>query len=108
MWRSSQRSAISSRLMARPPLRVSPSAFPAVLLPANFQFDTTARYVDTLPHPGVPGYFTFDLRLAWTCRRFEFSVVGQNLWDGQHAEFGAAAARQEIPRSIYGKVTCRF
>ncbi|HZF01474.1 MAG TPA: TonB-dependent receptor plug domain-containing protein [Methylomirabilota bacterium] len=77
-------------------------------LPANFQFDATARYVDALPHPGVPGYFTFDLRLAWTCQRFEFSVVGQNLWDGQHAEFGAAATRQEIPRSIYGKVTCRF
>jgi iron complex outermembrane receptor protein len=77
-------------------------------LPYHFQFDAVARYVDTLPSPNVPSYFTFDLRLAWQFKKLEVSVVGQNLWDAQHPEFGAAAMRQEIPRSIYGEVTFRF
>jgi iron complex outermembrane receptor protein len=77
-------------------------------LPAHFQFDVTARYVDTLPFPHVPSYFTFDLRAAWQFKNLELSVVGQNLWDNQHPEFGLAATRQEIPRSVYGKVTWRF
>jgi iron complex outermembrane receptor protein len=78
-------------------------------LPAHFQFDVVGRYVDTLGNPNVPGYFTCDVRLAWQYKDcLEISVVGQNLWDNQHPEFGAAASRQEIPRSIYGKVTWRF
>ena len=77
-------------------------------LPGNFQFDVTARYVDTLPSPNVPSYFTFDVRVAWQYKNVELSVVGQNLWDDQHPEFGSAATRQEIPRSVYGKVSCRF
>ena len=78
-------------------------------LPAHFQFDVVARYVDTLGNPNVPSYFTCDVRVAWRYKdRLEISLVGQNLWDNQHPEFGAAASRQEIPRSIYGKVTWRF
>jgi len=61
-----------------------------------------------LPAPNVPAYFTFDARLAWAYKRFEVSVVGQNLWDARHREFGSAATGQEIPRSVYGKVACRF
>ncbi len=78
-------------------------------LPAHFQFDVTARYVDTLPSPSVPSYFTFDARIAWTYKNhLEIALVGQNLWAPQHLEFGSAATGQEIPRSVYGKVTCRF
>lgn len=78
-------------------------------LPAHVQFDLAGRYVDTLENPFVPGYFTFDARLAWWYRgRVEFSIVGQNLWDNQHPEFGAAASRQEIPRSVFGKIAWRF
>ncbi|HXF09438.1 MAG TPA: hypothetical protein VN625_01550, partial [Desulfuromonadaceae bacterium] len=77
-------------------------------LPSHFQFDVTARYVDTLPFPNVPAYFTFDARLAWQVGKVELSVVGQNLYEPRHAEFGTAATRQEIPRSVYGKVSCRF
>jgi len=37
-----------------------------------------------------------DLRLGWRpCQNLEFSIVGQNLWDDQHPEFGAAPTRQE-------------
>lgn len=78
-------------------------------LPAHFQFDATARYVDMLPSPVVPGYFTFDVRLAWQYKdNLELSLVGQNLLDNRHPEFSSPAAHWEIPRSIYGKVTWRF
>ena len=78
-------------------------------LPANFQFDAVGRYVDTLENPHVPSYVTFDLRLAWRWKdHLEISIVGQNLWDKQHPEFGNAATRQEIPRSIFGKVAWTF
>lgn len=77
-------------------------------LPAHFQFDVTARYVDSLPSPTVPSYFTVDVRVAWRFKNLELSVVGQNLLDDRHPEFGAPASRTEIERGVYGKVTCRF
>jgi len=74
-------------------------------LPANIQFDVTAGYVDTLPDPLIPRYFTSDARLAWQFKNLELSVLGQNLLDNRHPEFGSA---QQIPRSIYGKIALRF
>jgi iron complex outermembrane receptor protein len=57
----------------------------------------------------VPSYVTFDVRLAWWWKdNLEISIVGQNLWDNQHPEFGAAATREEIPRSVFGKIAWRF
>ncbi len=75
----------------------------------NLQFDLVGHYVDILPAvtatiPGVPSYFTFDARLAWKSKRFEISVVGQNLAEEEHSETGTS----RIPRSIYGRVTCQF
>jgi len=78
-------------------------------LPAHFQFDLVGRYVDTLENPNVPSYVSFDVRVAWWWKNnVEISIVGQNLWDNQHPEFGAAATRQEIPRSVFGKVALWF
>jgi iron complex outermembrane receptor protein len=77
-------------------------------LPAHFQFDATARYVDTLPSPNVPSYLTFDLRIAKQFNHLELAVVGQNLAQAHHPEFGAPGSRQEIERSVYGKVTWSF
>lgn len=80
-----------------------------VNLPRGFELDLTARYVDTLPSPNVPSYFAFDARLGWrVTTNLDLSVVGQNLCDNQHPEFGSAPTRQEIPRSIYGKVSWHF
>lgn len=78
-------------------------------LSKNFTFDIVARYVSGLPSienliPEVPAYFTFDIRAAWLFKNFEISVVGQNLLEKEHAETGSSI----IPRSIYGKVICRF
>jgi iron complex outermembrane recepter protein len=78
-------------------------------LPWNLQFDWVARYVGALPDPPVPSYFAMDVRLAWRpYRRLELAIVGQNLWESRHVEFGSAATRQEIPRSVYGKITWEF
>ena len=80
-------------------------------LPANLEFDSVLRYVDNLNQRGplVPSYVALDLRLGWRpTPNWEFAVVGQNLLDRRHPEFGAAATRQEIPRSVYGKITWRF
>jgi iron complex outermembrane receptor protein len=77
-------------------------------LPAHFQFDVTGRYVDTLPSPNVPSYFTFDVRVAWQFKNLELSIVGQNLLDNQHPEFGGVTGRREIERSVYGKISWSF
>jgi iron complex outermembrane receptor protein len=78
-------------------------------LPWHLQLDAVLRYVDRLPNPRVPSYVSGDLRLAWTpVQNLELSIVGQNLFDNQHPEFGISATRQEIPRAVYGKVTWRF
>jgi len=80
-------------------------------LPANVEFDSVLRYVDNLNQrgPTVPSYVSLDLRLGWRpTPNWEFAIVGQNLLDKRHAEFGAPATRQEIPRSVYGKLTWKF
>ena len=71
-------------------------------LPAGLQFDLQGRYVDKRPAPHVPRYVTVDARLAWMFRDWEVSVVGQNLWEEQHVEYGS-----QLPRSIYARLTWR-
>lgn len=85
-------------------------------LPYNVQFDAGLRFVDTLhnnqgPTVGtVPAYFELDMRLSWhPTDRLEFSVVGQNLLHDHHAEYGFPGPdREEIVRSVYGKVAWQF
>ena len=50
------------------------------------------------------------LRMAWRPnRRFEISVVGQNLLDNHHLEFpGADVFNTEVDRGAYGRVTWRY
>jgi iron complex outermembrane recepter protein len=82
-----------------------------VNLPADLEFDSVLRYVDNLNQRGplVPSYVSLDLRLGWRpVPNWELAIVGQNLLDKRHPEFGAPATRQEIPRSVYGKVTWKF
>ena len=53
------------------------------------QFDLTFRYVSALPGQRVPDYSTGDARLAWRVNRaLELSVVGHNLLQPGHPEFG--------------------
>jgi iron complex outermembrane recepter protein len=77
-------------------------------LPFHLQLDIAARYLDNLPKTiatvAVPSYFTFDTRIAYTFRQFEIAVVGQNLWENKHTEFGAL----NFPRNLYAKISARF
>jgi outer membrane receptor protein involved in Fe transport len=70
-------------------------------LPGNLGLDVGVRYVSSLPAPSVPGYIGLDVRLQWRpIKNVELAVVGQNLVDRRHPEFGAPATRQEIERSV--------
>jgi iron complex outermembrane recepter protein len=78
-------------------------------LPWRFELDATFRHVSSIANQNVPAYSELDLRLAWRATStLEFSVIGQNLLNDHHGEFGSTASRQEIERSVYGKVTWRF
>ncbi len=82
-------------------------------LPHHVDFDLMARYVETTggfvgPQPNVPSYISMDARLAWKPRDdLELAVVGQNLLDNHHPEFGGSPS-VEIRRSVYGTVTYRW
>lgn len=73
-------------------------------LPAHLQLDTVLRYVDALKLPATPAYLSLDVRLAWHYKNVELALVGQNLLDNSHPEFGS----DEIPRSYYGSLTIRW
>lgn len=78
----------------------------AIDLGRNWQFDVIGRFVDEWRSQDVPAYFTCDARLAWSpSPRFQISLVGQNLVEDYHRE---ASSTQEVPRSVYAKVTVNF
>lgn len=79
-------------------------------LPYGFEFDTTLRWVDALPHPYVPSYFGLGARLAWVSAwGLEISVHGQNLLEEEHLEFiPASPDPRKIERSGYAAVTMRL
>jgi iron complex outermembrane receptor protein len=92
----------------------------AMDLRENLQLDAALRWVDTLtinngPTSGpvagtVPSYYELDLRLAWhPAKRLELSLVGQNLLHAHHPEYGfPSPTREEIARTVYGKVVWRY
>ena len=85
-------------------------------LMSNVEFDTGLRWVDILKvNDGttvgtVPSYFELDARLGWRItKNVEVSVVGQNLLHDHHPEYGfPSSSREEIARSVYGKVAWQF
>jgi iron complex outermembrane receptor protein len=82
----------------------------------NIDFDANLRWVDTLRNNNngtvgtVPSYAELDVRVA--CRltpNLELALVGQNLLDRHHPEFGVpAATRVELNRGFYVKATWRY
>lgn len=83
-----------------------------VNLPRNFEFDTSLFYVGSLSGPGVPRYVRLDTRLGWRpAESLEISLVGQNLLDARHAEFGSAGEgvnATQVRRSVYAKFAWRL
>ena len=79
----------------------------------NWQLDLIGRYVDNLPTQGVPAYITADVRLGWQPSDWlELYVVGRNLLDRSHPEFGsdtfAGTRATEVQRGVYGGLSLRF
>jgi iron complex outermembrane receptor protein len=80
-------------------------------LAANAEFDLWLRYVDEAGNTSargfgiVPAYVTLDARIGWSpVRNLELALVGQNLLEQQHPEFG----NEEIERAVHGKLTWRY
>jgi iron complex outermembrane receptor protein len=78
-----------------------------VNLPKKLEFDQTYRYVSDLPAQMVASYGTVDARLGWhVTPQLELSVVGHNLLQPHHAEFGGdSGGLVGIKRSAYAKIT---
>lgn len=93
-------------------------------LPRAMEFDLIGRFVDRTsgfnlgaPAAGFPNvidqYFSLDARLGWRPRKgLELSVVGQNLLDQAHPEFGTSPLVRsplvELRRGFYTKLTWSF
>lgn len=82
----------------------------SVALPRRVELDVWARQVGQVSSAGrgfqaIPSYVAVDARVGWSPRdNVELSIVGQNLVDGRHAEFGP----REFRRGAYIKTTWRF
>ena len=76
-------------------------------LPKKLEFDQTFRYVSSLPAQLVGAYTTSDVRFSWhATRSLDVSVVGENLFQPHHAEFGGdPGPLVGIKRSAYIKLT---
>jgi iron complex outermembrane receptor protein len=80
-------------------------------LPWRTGLDAMLYHVGELPGQSIPEYTRIDLHLDWhATSRLRLSVVGQNLSDPRHPEFGTSAtsARStEVPRSLYVSASWR-
>ncbi len=82
-------------------------------LPSNWEFDQMLYYVGSLKSQQVRSYFRLDLRLGWRpAKKVEFSLVGQDLLDHQHQEWGddriQTNDRNLVERSLFGKLVLKF
>jgi hypothetical protein len=84
-----------------------------VNLPYRFEFDAMVRFVGELPAQQVKEYTTGDIHAGWHdvpvkflgFQHLDFSVVGQNLLQPHHVEFGIAPGPNVmIKRGVYAKL----
>lgn len=78
----------------------------------TLRWDAWLRHVGEVKRFGVGAYTTLDMRLAWQARKdVEVALVGQNLLDRAHPEFGSSfilSTPSEIERAYYVKVDWKF
>jgi len=86
-------------------------------LPQKIELDAALRWVGSLRFNNnrapatVPNYFEMYVRVGWHPQKaIELSIVGQNLLHEHHLEYVISGSnpREEIVRSVYGKVTWRY
>jgi iron complex outermembrane recepter protein len=81
----------------------------SLTLPRNIEVDLWARYVGQVGSRGrgfgvVPDYLTLDARVGWSpVDNVQLAIVGQNLLDDRHREFGTLESR----RAVYVKASWR-
>jgi iron complex outermembrane receptor protein len=72
------------------------------------ELDVMLRWVGKLPNPSVPAYTAVDLRYGWNLsRNLDLSLIGRNLLDPHHGEFGAAGNRSDYERALMLKLVWR-
>jgi iron complex outermembrane recepter protein len=75
----------------------------------RFEFDQSYYYVSALPAQSVRAYQTMDARFGWRLQKdLEFSVVGQNLFQPYHAEWGTGDPSESpigIRRAVYFRLS---
>jgi iron complex outermembrane recepter protein len=80
----------------------------AMNLSKRFEFDPMYRYSSALPAQGVGAYYTMDARFGWNLNsNLQVSVVGQNLWQPHHNEWGTGDPGQTpvgVRRAAYVKL----
>lgn len=71
-------------------------------LPRGFSADGYLRRVADRPAPAVPAVSSLSLRLGWAARPgWELSLIGRELLDRRHPEFGAPSPRRyEFERGV--------
>lgn len=82
-----------------------------LFLPSDVQLINTAYYTSDLPAISVDEYVRLDAQLIWQpTKDIELSLVGQNLLHEEHQEFSdlLAGSENNIPRTVYGRITFRF
>jgi iron complex outermembrane receptor protein len=79
-------------------------------LPAHLRLDVGLRAIGEIARAQVPAYEELNARLTWQpTAKLDLSIVGQNLLNPRHIEFGTpGAARREIERGVYGLVEWHF
>ncbi len=77
----------------------------------TWTLDSWATYIDKLPGGNVKAYTRLDMNLGGQITKtLRFNLIGQNLLEKSHREFGDAADVNagEMERSIMGKLTWTF
>lgn len=92
-------------------------------LPHEVELDLIGRFVSALKGfnaagtPGFPdaidAYFSLDTRVSWSpIKKLNLSLVGQNLLDSHHPEFGSDIAVRvpliELQRGVYAKANYQW
>lgn len=78
----------------------------------NWECDLMWRYVDALPAQNVEQYNVMDARIGWRAtRNLELGVVGRNLFDSRHPEFGndpfTGNFSTQVEREVFGYMILR-
>lgn len=78
---------------------------------SDWSVNTAAYYTGAMKADNVDSYVRLDVNLGWRITdNVQFNLIGQNLLDDAHREFGddAALNAAEVNRSVFGKITWNF